>query len=388
VIQDQPRAVAPTAPTETGAAPLGVFILVIVVAVFLRFWNLGSAGISHWDAGTYTAGPLAVGPYGRGESVLFQTPPLVPSMFKALFDLWSPVDTIAIGAIAILGVATIVALFLAGRRWVGDTAAIAGTAALAGMHYHLLYSRQALTDVPFAFFLLLAAWAFTAAFDRGSLVFSLVAGATAGATILTKYHGPLALVLPAVWLCVWRIRRSPRIAPESRGAQDVPSRRAWGLWLVACGVAAVPAVWLAWEIHRTIGLSTFRESRREWLSSPGLYLVPLTARLVGRSLWEWVSPFALAPALLGFLVMLRRRSSGDLLLLVWTAQPAKALKEFRIAIADEPRPWGSKEPTHGLGMTTKSCRFLPGRVTSARWKITTQLPHFSARYPHRRASYR
>jgi 4-amino-4-deoxy-L-arabinose transferase-like glycosyltransferase len=296
---------------ETEGAPLWVLLLVLASAVVLRYQNLGSAGISHWDAGTYTAGPLGVGPYAEGHLVLFQTPPLVPGLFALVFDLGAPIDTLAMGVIALLGVATVAAVFLAGRRWIGDAAALVAAAALAGMQYHLLFSRQALTDVPFALFLLLAAWAFTSAARERSWSLSVTAGLAAGAAILTKYHGAIALVIAGAWLLAGGARKS------------------WRFWLVAAAVAAVPAVWLLLEIDRTIGLAEFRASRHEWLSDPGLYLIPMTAKLVLRSLWEWVSPFVLVPAAVGFVVMLRRRSSGDRMILVYAAVLFLAMPFYR-----------------------------------------------------------
>ncbi|MFN0008663.1 MAG: ArnT family glycosyltransferase [Planctomycetota bacterium] len=313
MIEDAPQPTARVEDAEEGqGAPLWVFLLVLASAVVLRFWNLGSAGISHWDAGTYTAGPLGVGPYGQGDLVLFQTPPLVPGLFALAFDVWGPVDTLAMGVVALLGIATVATVFFAGRRWVGDSAALASAAALAGMQYHLLFSRQALTDVPFALFLLIAAWAFSSAVREKSWFLAVAASVASGAAILTKYHGVLALVIAGAWLVAGR-------AP----------RRAWVSWLVACAIAAVPAIWLLSHIDRTLGLAEFRASRHEWLSDPGLYLIPMTAKLVLRSLWEWVSPFVLVPALVGFVVMLRRRSPGDLMIGVFAAILLAALPFYR-----------------------------------------------------------
>lgn len=62
---------------------------------------------------------------------------------------------------------------------------------------------------------------------------------------------------------------------------------------------------------------------------PGLYLLPMTAKLVGRSLFEWVSPFVLVPAVIGFAVMLYRRSPGDLLILVFAAAFLVTLPLYR-----------------------------------------------------------
>jgi 4-amino-4-deoxy-L-arabinose transferase-like glycosyltransferase len=313
-------------------APVWVFALVLVVAVILRFGDLGSAGISHWDAGTYTAGPLGVGPYADSSRILFQTPPLVPSLFGLVFDVWEPIDTLAMGVVALLGVATVAAVFLAGRRWVGDAAAMAGAAALAGMPYHLLYSRQALTDAPFTLFLLLAIWASASAVNRRSHLLAILAGVASGAAMLTKDHGFLALAIVAVWLLLRERIGSRALRREATGKRasgaDAPSN-GWRIWFVAAAVAAVPAIWLVLEIDRTIGLAEFRESRREWLSAPGLYLLPMTARLVARSLWEWVSPWVLVPALLGFGVMLRRRTQGDLLVCFFAAAFLLAMPAYR-----------------------------------------------------------
>ena len=298
-----------------------VLVLVVVAAaVLLRFWNLGGAGISHWDAGTYTAGPLGVGPYARGASVLFQTPPLVPGLFHALFGALGPSDTLAMSAIAVLGAATVLALHLAGRSWVGEVPALLGAAMLAAMEFHLLFSRQALTDVPFALFVLLAAWSFTAAVERGSFLLAAATGVATGLACLTKYHGFLALAIPAAWLASTMLRREARSG----------AKRGVVLWLAALAVVVPFLVWLVLDIRSELGLEAFLASRKEWMAPLGLYLGPQTARFVGRSLVEWVSPFVLAPAAVGFLVLLVRRSRGDLVVLAWTAVFLAALPFYRL----------------------------------------------------------
>jgi len=364
VIEDAPLPKARVDDAEEArGAPLWVFLLVLASAVVLRLWNLGSAGISHWDAGTYTAGPLGVGPYGEGDLVLFQTPPLVPGLFALAFDVWGPVDTLAMGVVAMFGIATVATVFFAGRRWVGDPAALAGAAALAGMQYHLLFSRQALTDVPFALFLLIAAWAFTTAVREKSWFLAIAAGLAAGAAILTKYHGVLALAIAGAWL----LARRSRFARAEPG--DEAPRKSWGLFLLALAVAAVPAIWLLARIDRTLGLAEFRASRHEWLSDPGLYLIPMTGRLVLRSLWEWVSPFVLVPAIVGSVVMLRRRSPGDLMICIFAAVLLLAMPFYRfyprlLVPALVPLAFAA-----GVGLDAAARRFAP----SWRWGRTAAI---------------
>jgi 4-amino-4-deoxy-L-arabinose transferase-like glycosyltransferase len=295
-------------------------LVVVAAAILLRFWHLSAAGISHWDAGTYTAGVLGVGPYSRGESVLFQTPPLVPALFRALFAIAGPSDLLAMSAVAAIGAATVWLLWRAGRSWIGETPALLGAAALASMEFHLLFSRQALTDVPFAFFVLLAVFAFTAAVERGSFALAIAAGAATGAALLTKYHGLLALAIAAAWLAGRMLfRRAP--ADPKRSAT---------LWLAALGVALLPLAWLVLHVRSELGLDAFLESRKTWMQAPGLYLGPLAARFLARSFLEWVSPFVLAPALVGFAILLVRRSAGDLVLLAWTVVFLAALPFYRL----------------------------------------------------------
>ena len=304
-----------TEPTHSRA--IGV---VVAAGILLRFWRLPAAGISHWDAGTYTAGVLGVGPYSRGESVLFQTPPLVPALFRGLFAVAGPSDTLAMSVVAAIGAVTVWLLWKAGRSWVGEVSALLGAAALASMELHLLFSRQALTDVPFAFFVLLAVFAFTVAVERRSFALAIAAGAATGGALLTKYHGLLALVIAAVWLAARILFRTP----------PAEKKRALHLWLTAVGVALVPLVWLLLHVRSELGLDAFLESRKTWMQAPGLYLGPLAARFLARSFLEWVSPFVLAPALVGFGVLLVRRRAGDLAVLAWTAVFLAALPFYRL----------------------------------------------------------
>ena len=131
--------------------------------------------------------------------------------------------------------------------------------------------------------------------------------------MLTKYHGFLALAIAAVWIA-------------SQGDR-VPGAR---LWLAAAAVALLPLAWLVLDIHRELGLDRFLASRKEWMPAPGLYLGPLAARFIGRSLVEWISPVVLVAAIVGYGVLLVRRSSGDRLLLAWTAVFLAALPFYRL----------------------------------------------------------
>ena len=283
---------------------------VVLAALALRTWGLAGVGVSHWDAGTYTAGPLGVGSYGRGDLAIYYAPPLVPATFGALLRAFGPDGRIAVAAVALCGAATVALVFEAARRWCGPLAACAGAAALAGLELHLAFSRQALTDVPFTLFFSLAAFAFAEGVRSGRAAAFAVAGLGAALASWTKYHGFFALALAGGWLaCCFA---SGHIARERR-----PAALRGAALTAAIGAAALAA--LAAVIESRIGLAALRENNARWLVEPEPWVLARTARFVARCLAEWSSWPVLAAAAIGLARMLARRGAFDLLLLAWLA---------------------------------------------------------------------
>jgi hypothetical protein len=291
-------------------------LAVVALAAVLRLWNLGGLGISHWDAGTFVAGPLGVGPYGRADLAIFYAPPLLPELFHLLVRATGVVDAPAIGAVALFGVATVALLWRAGERWVGAPAALIGAAALAAMEYHLDFSRQALTDVPFTFFFAAFAWAFSAAVASGRTRNFALAGLAAGATMWTKYHGFFTLLLGAGWLAFASIAGSLRGEAAKRALRGAA---------ITAAIAVVAGISLALVVEARVGIAALRANNVRWLAPLGLYMFPKTALFVAHCVTSWVSPCVWAPAVIGFARMAWRRTPGDLLLLAWTALFALAL---------------------------------------------------------------
>jgi hypothetical protein len=289
---------------------------VVAIAALLRFWHVERLGISHWDAGTFLAGPLEVGPYARADLAIFYAPPLVPELFRLLHRCFGVVDTPAIAAVALFGVATVALAWHAGRSWVGAPAAPTSAAALAAMEYHLLLSRQALTDVPFTFFFTAFAWALSAGVASGKRTSFVLAGVASAAAQWTKYHGFFTLVFAALWLA---------LASFAGRLRDEETRRALRGGAIAAALAAAAGIALALVIETRVGIAELRANNVRWLAPLGLYVFPKTALFVAQCVTSWVSPFVWAPGLLGFARMALRRSRGDLLLLAWTTLFAGAL---------------------------------------------------------------
>ena len=281
-----------------GAAAL----LLLALAFVLRFQGLCDSGLSHWDEGTFAAGPLGLGPYGRGMPWITYAPPLVPGVLRALFALGGEHAPLALGFAAVCGGATVALVWFGGRRLVGEREALAAAAVLGGMEFHLAFSRLALTDVPFTLFFLLALVLLHEACTRGHRGLALLAGLAAGAAQWTKYHGFFVLLAAALALLLSR----------ARGA-------AWRSWLAAALVAGLLTLLLAIALEEALGLAALRANNARWLVAPQPWVFSKTALFVARCLGHWVSAPVLALAALGCARWVRRRTPADCLWLAWTA---------------------------------------------------------------------
>ncbi len=290
--------------------------VVLIVAAGLRFWSLEDVGISHWDAGSYTAGPLEVGPYGKAPILLYYAPPVVPALHELAFAIAGVDDTAAVFVHALLGTLTVLALFLFGRTLVGDVPALLGAAALASMEYHVIFSRQPVTDVAYTFFFLVSTWLLwrSLGFDDGnsktSRGLAVIAGLVVGLTFATKYHGFFPLVLAGILLVAASIGLV-------RGSSRKGLRDRWVTLVIAALASAVPAAALFWHIETETGLEAFRDNRTKWLPEAALYILPKTGLYIWNATTTWVSSLVLVAGVIGAVRMCLRRSAGDLLVVGW-----------------------------------------------------------------------
>ena len=101
---------------------------------------------------------------------------------------------------ALLGAATIPALFLLGRRWMGFGAGLTAALLLGVSEWHLVFSRQARMYVPLLLFVVLATaglWAWTRTGRTKALVGGLAAVFVA---LMLHKLGILVVAAPLVWL--------------------------------------------------------------------------------------------------------------------------------------------------------------------------------------------
>lgn len=115
---------------------------------------------------------------------------------------------------ALVGAATVLLVYLIARRLAGHWAAVAASAFLAFLHFHVLQSSIATVDNPMTFFVVLAAWAALAAVDerRPSLV--ILSLAACGLATSCKYTAILSVLMPGLALAFL----SPGMEPPRRRA--------------------------------------------------------------------------------------------------------------------------------------------------------------------------
>jgi len=271
-------------------------VLLAAAALAFRVIVFGRLGIDHFDEGAYAMSAAAIaGAEGtRGLYPLQQllSPPLYFGAVAGLMVLFGSTSAaIAFGLSIAAGVASVVAVYLAGRHWFGRAAGGAAALAVALSDYHILYSRAGLTDALFLALFVLALAAFAHAEDSRSRRMAALAGVLTGLAWNTKYHGWLAGVIAIGALVPAFLAGTAR------------ERRAMALRIGIAGAIA-GALFLPWFLYVQSlegGYSRVASQQARFLN-PGLliqhtlgqlraqlYLEGWTARLAPLALAGWIA---------------------------------------------------------------------------------------------------
>jgi hypothetical protein len=297
---------APEAPRPTADAPprdrtrmwLGA---VLAAGAVVRLWHLEAAGFNsdetvYMGQGAALADEPALEPYFplfRAHPLLFQ------AGLSAGFRLGLPDGFGRLAAVAI-GLATVLLAFETGRLLYGRRAGLAAALLLALMPYHVVVTRQVLLDGPMtlgatATLYLVARYALT---GRGAWLYAT--GGALGLTVLTK---ETAIVLVGAVYAFLAL--SPGLKVRARDL-------AGALGVTALVVAPYPlALWLSGRTGTGESFLTWQLLRRP-NHDQDFYAVTVP---------EVVGPAVIAAALLGLVLLWRRRSWRETLLLAWILVP-------------------------------------------------------------------
>ena len=250
-----------TSPTPISRCEFGVLLLICLLGFGFRAWDVSSVGIDHFDEGVYALSGLSL--IEPEWDLYFKQTEFSPPLFFTLVGLsyrmaGQPSGEAAIAVNVVLGALTIPLLWWVGRIWFGAPAGIFAAALLAFSEYHITLSRTALTDVAFAFFLLLALAAIVAALKRRGVGLSLLAGVAVGLAWNTKYHGWLAVVMTGIALVAVTIREPIRWPTVKR------SSFLWSVIVVVAVACYLP--WAAFVQAQPGGYLGVVENHRSLLS--------------------------------------------------------------------------------------------------------------------------
>jgi Dolichyl-phosphate-mannose-protein mannosyltransferase len=281
--------------------PAAGLAAILLLAVFVRTWHLNSLGYNSDEAvyagqGASIANFSPLEPYFptfRAHPLLFQT--LLSFGFRLGFE-----ELFGRLLSAGFGVATIVLVFLVGRTMYDRRVGLVAALFMALMPYHVLVTRQVLLDGPMVFYATLSLYLIVRYSKTQERAWLLAAGACMGLTVLSKETSIVLLgSLYAFFAVTPAIRVRIRDIASSLAAMGVVML-AFPFALSLGGKPETGGHYLAYQI--------FRRPNHDW----GFY-VSVVPKAIG--------PLVLFAALAGLVLMRRRRSWRETLLMAWIAIP-------------------------------------------------------------------
>jgi hypothetical protein len=300
--EPQPRpAPEPEAPARRRGRPDVLLLGILVLAAFLRVWQLNKLGLNS-DEAVYAGQGAAIAndpvltpffPAFRAHPLLFQTA-------LSIGDHLGFLATFGRLLSAAIGVATVALTYGIGNLLYGRRAALVGALFLALMPYHVVVTRQILLDGPMVLFATLSLYlvARFAVTRRPEWLYA--AGAAMGLTAMSKETSLVLLGAIYAFLAL-----TPQLKVTLR--QLLGSVFAMGAVLILfplslslAGKTETSGNYLAWQL--------FRRPNHDWLFYPTQVPKALGLGLV-------------LAAIAGLVVLRRRGSWRETLLLAWIAVP-------------------------------------------------------------------
>jgi len=197
-----------------------VFAALLVVAIASIAPGLGVATLWEPDEPRFAEATRQM--FERGD---FLTPYFngVPRFEKPILLYWlqaiayaalGPTELAARLPVAVMGIGTVLVLYLLGAAIASPRAAFVAALALATMFRFVAMSRQGLTDVPVVFFITVAMYGFVRSVTTPSRAAPWLAWSAVGLGVLTK--GPIGLLPVAVWAAYAAARRDGQLVARVR----------------------------------------------------------------------------------------------------------------------------------------------------------------------------
>jgi Dolichyl-phosphate-mannose-protein mannosyltransferase len=297
---------------------------VVLVAGIIRFWNFGSLGYAHWDEYYFLRGADIISqswPRGLGQQSSV-TLPLVPYTDGTLFHFFGTNNWMPLAVSAIYGTLSALLLYFLGSRLYGSAVGLIAAAVLATAEFSVQFSRMALADATFGFWIIASVLVIWLAFARRRIGYWVLAGVTTGLAMNTKYTGAFPLILAVTWVAaefvVDLIKRSHE--PLSKTISEyVP--RVTGVAVMIVVAVLMFSPWI-YKLNQNPGFHIFfaSETRFAIQKAPPNFVVWYY--------WLFASPPTVLLAGIGIVVGLIRFTRADRLMLMYTAGWFAALMLF------------------------------------------------------------
>lgn len=239
----------------------------VLLAAGLRFAFPGRMAVEHFDEGVYSSNIFFTAEEGGQYPYRhLYAPPLLPFLIEWGIIFLGPESIAPFLPALIFGTATVPLAWWAARCWFGTASGLVAALLVATSDFHILYSRTALTDVPVAFFLLLAVYLYWEAVRRESVQWAVIAGIATGLAWWTKYTGWLPLAIAASGSAGWVLfeRRAAGVSPRVR---LLTVSKLFAVMAVTACVVWSPVLW---GLQQYGGYAAVAENHRG-------YLQPLSA---------------------------------------------------------------------------------------------------------------
>ena len=316
-----------------------LLISIIVLSIVLRFWAIGSLGLSVPDSGNYVRmATWLIGQHGRP---MYWEPPLYPMSISLALLIFGKIDYVAISVSAFYDVLAVLVVYLLGKELYDKKTGLMAALFFALPEFSIIYSRHALAETAFSFFMAASFLVFLKAFRRKNIRLYVLFGFLAGCTFLVKYMGVLSFLIPLLCACIFHAAKTKKLADLKKLLPDVKGFAAAGLvmalmhlpWIFAIGIGVyassggssyfsmgdISPSWVAshaTDIFGTGLMEYLKEFSRHsgiaaTLANTSNYLFYISTLIV------LVSPLIVAFFAAGVYALIKKRSSGDKFLLFW-----------------------------------------------------------------------
>jgi 4-amino-4-deoxy-L-arabinose transferase-like glycosyltransferase len=288
---------------------------VIVLAGLLRFWNFGSLGYQQWDEYWYIRGARSVGlfwPKGWRD-ITYAIAPLASYTDGTLFHFFGVHNWMPLAVSATYGTLAAAALYFLGSRMFGNAVGLIAAAILATAEFSIMYSREAIADATFNFWLIASVLFIWLGFTRRRLRYWLLAGLCSGLLLNAKYDGAYPLILASSWLvCEFLVEVAVRRRPFLSKAWSEYRPHVVGVIAMIAVAVLLFSPWLL-KLNQSPGFQTFLGVHGHYFGAPTPPIFILWF------FWVFTSPPTLLLALAGVAIGAVRFTRADRLMLIYTA---------------------------------------------------------------------